>query len=206
MSSVILPEARANYVFLIKPRKNKKRPDAEPTYSVLLAWDKDEIDDTEGLKELKKSILALAREKAGDNALKLLKSGRIANPIRDGADLTDKDGNEMEEFEDCYVLTARRRADWGPPGLVDDKVRPIIDPTDVYSGMRCIASVNPFWYEVEGKRGIGIGLNNIQKTADGQRIGGKPDPKDEFTPLKKAKKGRTRDEDENEEDDDDIPF
>jgi len=208
MSSIILPAARANYVFLLKPRKNKRRPDAEPTFSVLLAWDKEEIDDSQGLKELKKGILALARERAGDNALKLLKTGRIANPIRDGAEITDKDGNELEEFADCYVVTARRRADLGPPGLVDAQVRPVTDPTEIYSGMQCIASVNPFWYEVEGKRGIGIGLNNIQKVADGERVGGKPDPKSEFTALKKAKgKKKSRpDDDDDEEDDDDIPF
>lgn len=203
MSSVILPEARANYVFLTKPRKNKQRPEAEPAYSVVLAFDKDEIDDTEGFKELKAAMLALAREKAGDNALKLLKTGRIVNPIKDGSEMVNKDGDPMEDFENCYVITARRRADLGPPGLVDAKVRPITDPTEVYSGMRCIASVNPFFYEVEGKRGIGIGLNNVQKTADGERVGGKPDPKSEFKSLKSGKDKRQRNE---EDDDDDIPF
>src|SRR5262245_8774764 len=127
MSSVILPEARANYCFLTKPRKNKRNPEAEPAYSVVLAFDKSEIDDTEGLKELKQAILTLAKEKAGDNALKLLKAGRIANPIRDGEELVDKDGDPMPDFEDCYVITARRRADLGPPGLVDARVRPITD-------------------------------------------------------------------------------
>jgi hypothetical protein len=200
MGSIILPEARANYVFLTKPRKNKLRPEAEPAYSVVLAFDRQEIDDTEGFKELKDAMLALAREKAGDNALKLLKTGRIANPIRDGGEMVDKDGDPMADFEDCYVITARRRADLGPPGLVDARVRPIIDPTEIYSGMRCIASVNPFWYEVEGKRGIGIGLNNVQKVADGERIGGKPDPKSEFQALKGGKNKKR------EEEDDDIPF
>ena len=201
MSSIILPEARANYVFLTKPRKNTRRPDAEPAYSVVLAFNKDEIDETEGLKELKAAMLAVAREHAGDNALKLLKTGRIANPIRDGNEMMDKDGNPMKDFEDCYVITARRRADLGPPGLVDQKVRPITDPTEIYSGMQCIASVNPFWYEVEGKRGIGIGLNNVQKVADGERVGGKPDPKSEFKTLKSGKRKQEEDED-----DEDIPF
>lgn len=204
MSSIILPEARANYVFLTKPRKNTRRPEAEPAYSVVLAFEKDVIDDTEGFKELKAAMLALAREKVGDNALKLLKTGRIANPIRDGSEMVDKNGDPMEDFEDCYVITARRRADLGPPGLVDQKVRPITDPTEVYSGMQCIASVNPFYYEVEGKRGIGIGLNNVQKVADGTRVGGKPDPKSEFTALKSGKSKRSKDEEDIE--DDDIPF
>jgi len=207
MSSIILPEARANYCFLTKPRKNTRRPDAEPAYSVLLAFDKDEIDDTEGFKELKAAMLTLAREKVGDNALKLLKTGRIANPIRDGSEIVDKNGDEIEDFENCYVMTARRRADLGPPGLVDAKVRPITDPTEIYSGMRCIVSVNPFWYEVEGKRGIGIGLNNVQKVADGERIGGKPDPKSEFKSLKgKDKNGKGKRREEDEDEDDDIPF
>jgi len=208
MSSVILPEATAAYVFLTKPRKNKRNPEQEPAFSVMLCWEKEEIDESGGLKELKKAILTLAREKAGDNAKKLLDRGRIANPIRDGAEMTDKDGNEQEEFKDCYVLTARRRADLGGPGLVDAQVRPITDPTEIYSGMKCVVSVNPFWYEVEGKRGIGIGLNNVQKTADGERRGGKPDPKSEFTALKKVKKGskQKEDDDDDDDDDDDIDF
>jgi len=116
--------------------------------------------------------------------------------------MTDKDGNELEEFADCYVMTLRRRADLGAPGLVDAQVRPITDPTEVYSGMRCICSVNPYWYDQDGNRGVALGLNNVQKTADGTRKGGKPDPKSEFSSLKKAKSKRKEDED----DDDDIPF
>lgn len=206
MPSVILPEAEASYVFLTKPRKNKRNPDQEASFSVMLCFDKTDVDENGTLKELKRAILALAREKAGDNAKKLLERGRIANPIRDGAEITDKDGNEVAEFADKYVLTARRRADLGPPGLVDAQVRPITDPTEIYSGMKCICSVNPFFYEVEGKRGIGIGLNNVQKTADGERKGGKPDPKSEFTALKKAKGTKKRKEDDDEDEDDDIPF
>lgn len=199
--SVILPPAKTAYCFLTKPRKNKRRPDAEPSYSVLLYWDKSEIDDEDGLKELRRAILSLAKEKAGENAKKLLNKGRIANPIKDGDEMTDKDGNAIEEFANCYVVTARRRADLGAPGLVDAQVRPITDPTEIYSGMVCIASVNPFFYEVEGKRGIGIGLNNVQKTEDGQRKGGKPDPKSEFKALAKKTKGKKREDDDDDDDD-----
>ena len=204
MTSVILPEATAAYCFLTKPRKNKRNPDQEASFSVMLCFDKETVDEGDLLKPLRRAILSLAKEKAGENAKKLLSKGRIANPIRDGAEITDKEGNEIEEFADCYVLTARRRADLGAPGLVDAQVRPITDPTEIYSGMLCIASVNPFWYEVEGKRGIGIGLNNIQKVGDGERKGGKPDPKSEFKAL--AKKGKKRKDDDDEDDDDDPDF
>jgi hypothetical protein len=172
--SLVLPEAQANYVFLTKPRASDK-PDAEAAYSLTLSWPKDEVD----LSDLKKAILQAARNKWGDKALDGLKKGFIASPIGDG------DARESDEFAGCWTVTCRRKESLGPPGVVDASVSPIIDPNEIYSGMFCHVSVSVFGYENSGKKGVGLGLNNVQKTKDGERRSGKPDPKNEFKPLAK---------------------
>ena len=149
--------------------------------------------------DLKKAIVIAARNKWGDKALDGLKKGFIASPINDG------DARETDEYANMWTVTCRRRESLGPPGLVDAGVRPIVDPSAVYSGMYCHVSVSVFPYENTGKKGVGLGLNNVQKTKDGERKGGKPDPKNEFQPLKGTKSSKSA-ATVDAEDSDDDPF
>ena len=50
--------------------------------------------------------------------------------------------------------------------MVDAQVQPIIDPTQVYSGMWANVNVTFFAYNHVGKKGIGCGLNGVQKIRD----------------------------------------
>ena len=50
--------------------------------------------------------------------------------------------------------------------MVDAQVQPIIDPTQVYSGMWANVNVTFFAYNNAGKKGIGCGLNGVQKIRD----------------------------------------
>lgn len=68
------------------------------------------------------------------------------------------------------------------PGLVDRSVRPIVDPKELYSGCWARVDLNFFAYNTDGNRGIGAGLNNIQKVADDERLGGASQkPEDVFS-------------------------
>ena len=57
------------------------------------------------------------------------------------------------------------------PGIVDKDLNEILDPEEVYSGCWGRASINFFAYDSNGNRGVGVGLNNIQKLRDGERLG-----------------------------------
>ena len=47
-----------------------------------------------------------------------------------------------------------------------------IDGNEIYSGMKVRAKITAFGYSVNGNRGVGLSLGNIQKIADGDPLGG----------------------------------
>ena len=48
----------------------------------------------------------------------------------------------------------------------------IIDPNEFYSGCYGRVSLTFYPYNAAGSKGIACGLNNLQKTADGEKLGG----------------------------------
>ena len=83
----------------------------------------------------------------------------------------------------CWVFTASSKQ---APFVVDSQVQPIIDPTQVYSGMWGNVNVNFFAYNQAGKKGIGCGLNGVQKTADGDPLGSHITAQDAFQAVAPA--------------------
>ena len=66
------------------------------------------------------------------------------------------------------------------PGIVDENVQPIINRSEVYSGIYGRASINFYAFNVNGNRGIACGLNNLQKMRDGDPLGGKASAASDF--------------------------
>ncbi|MBR5878844.1 MAG: DUF2815 family protein, partial [Akkermansia sp.] len=52
------------------------------------------------------------------------------------------------------------------------KVVEALDSEDFYSGCWGAASVNFFPYDSNGNKGVGVGLNNVIKTRDDERLSG----------------------------------
>jgi len=65
----------------------------------------------------------------------------------------------------------------------------VTNPRDMYSGARCVASVRLYVYRKEEKNpesryGLGVGLENVLKVADGERMGGStPPPSEAFASV-----------------------
>ena len=95
----------------------------------------------------------------GGTVPKLLKGG-----LRDGD--TERDD---ENFAGYYFVNALSNE---KPGIVDVDVNPILDKSEFYSGCWGRASVTFFAYDVTGAKGITLGLNNVMKLEDGERLGG----------------------------------
>ena len=57
------------------------------------------------------------------------------------------------------------------PGIVDKDLNEILDPDEVYSGCWGRASINFFPFNTNGNKGVGVGLNNIQKLKDDEPLG-----------------------------------
>ena len=66
------------------------------------------------------------------------------------------------------------------PGIVDADCQPIIDTSELYSGIYGRASINFYAFNTNGNKGIACGLNNLQKLRDGEPLGGKSRAEDDF--------------------------
>ena len=64
--------------------------------------------------------------------------------------------------------------------IVDTAGNPILSQSEIYSGMYARVFINFFAYNSGGKKGIGCGLGPVQKTKDGEPLGGKISAADVF--------------------------
>ena len=86
-------------------------------------------------------------------------------PTHDG----DVERPDDEAYCDKYFINAKSNT---KPGLLDRKGCPIIDPTEFYSGCYGCVTVNLFPYSASGNNGVGVGLNNVIKLRDGEKLSG----------------------------------
>ncbi|MCR5488361.1 MAG: DUF2815 family protein [Lachnospiraceae bacterium] len=97
----------------------------------------------------------------------------IKTPLRDG----DLERPDDPAYADSYFLNANSST---APGIVDADCNPILNRSEVYSGVYGRASINMYPYNTNGSRGIAAGLNNLQKINDGEPLGGKTRAEDDF--------------------------
>ena len=144
-----------------------------PKYSVSLIIPKT---DTETVEKVKAAIQAAYKE----GEAKLRGNGRVVPalsaikiPLRDGD--TERPGDAA--YEGCYFINANSAT---APGIVDASCQPILERSEVYSGVYGRASITFYAFNSNGNRGIACGLNNLQKLADGEPLGGKSRAQDDF--------------------------
>lgn len=66
------------------------------------------------------------------------------------------------------------------PGVVDINRQPIIDTSEIYSGVYARVSLSFYAFNSNGNKGIACGLQNIQKVRDGESLGGRTKAEDDF--------------------------
>jgi hypothetical protein len=163
-------KVRLSFPFLFKPRR---REGQDPKYSVMLLIDKGDEKTIKTLRRLEAKCLK-------DNAASLfgIKSGEPKLGQRGLAPSIIKDGDEDGTAEDyperagCYYMTVNATEDF-PPKIVDRNVEPIIDQSEVYSGVHARVSLQAFAYKRDEKKGISFGLGNVQVyTGEGESLGG----------------------------------
>lgn len=100
-------------------------------------------------------------------------SRQSKTPLRDG----DLERPDDEAYANSYFINANSAS---APGIVDAYRQPIIDHSEVYSGVYGRASINFYAFNSNGNKGIACGLNNLQKIRDGEPLGGKSRAEDDF--------------------------
>lgn len=139
-------------------------------YSVSLIIPKS---DTKALTAIQKAIDAAIEEGRGKFGGKIPNKSALKLPMRDG----DIDRPDDEAYANCYFVNANSTT---APEIVDKSLNPILNRSEVYSGVYARVSVNFYAFNSNGNRGIACGLGNIQKVSDGEPLGGKTSAADDF--------------------------
>lgn len=144
-----------------------------PKFSVSLIIPKS---DTRTLNRIKAAIEAAYKEGEGKlkgNGKTVPPLSSIKQPLRDG----DIERPDDEAYANAYFVNANSAT---APGIVDSNLDPIIERSEVYSGVYGRASINFYAFNSNGNKGIACGLNNLQKIRDGESLGGKSRAEDDF--------------------------
>lgn len=164
--AVTINDVRFSYCNLFQPKAPFNNPQGEPKYSVTVLVPKTNT----AAKAVIDNAIAQAIESGVSSKWNGVRPPQPAICVHDGDGPRPSDGSAFgEECKGCWVFTASTKQ---PPFVVDEYVQNIIDPTKVYSGMWGNVNVTFFAYNNAGKKGIGCGLNGVQKIRDGEALGG----------------------------------
>ena len=145
----------------------------KPKFSVSLIIPKDDTATVNKIKAAIQSAYEEGQSKLKGNGKTVPTLSIIKTPLRDG----DLERPDDEAYAGCYFINANSAS---APGIVDADRQPVIDRSEVYSGVYGRASINFYAFNSNGNKGIACGLNNLQKIKDGEPLGGKSRAEDDF--------------------------
>ena len=88
------------------------------------------------------------------------------SPLRDGDEEKDD-----ENYAGCYFINANA-SEKRHPRIIDRQCNDVLDQDEVYSGCYANVKIGLFSFSASGNKGIGAGLEVIQKVRDGERLSG----------------------------------
>ncbi|WP_099332506.1 DUF2815 family protein [Actinomyces minihominis] len=155
---IVTGEVRLSYANIWEP---KSIQGGAPKYSVSLIIPKS---DQATLTAINRAIDAAIEAGIAKFGGKKPNKAALKLPLRDG---------DVEKDDPAYAgamfLNANSKT---PPQIVDENVAPILDRAEVYSGCYGRVSLSFYAFNTNGNKGIACGLGNIQKTRDGEPLGG----------------------------------
>lgn len=163
---VVVGPVRFSYESVHEPRAMQEG--ATPKYSISLLIPKTDKETVDKVNN------AVAKSKE-DN--KEIWGGKIPAVLKGG--LRDGDAEKPDDpaYKGMYFINANSLQ---KPGVVDADLNPILDRSEFYSGCYGRASISFFAYNTSGSKGIGCGLNNVQKLRDGDKLGGSSTAAEDF--------------------------
>lgn len=170
---LILKDLTLSYPHLITPRANPNGGD--PKFQAVFVMGPDHPQ----LPEVMQAVLEVATEEWGAKAQEMLKAGNLKSPLR----------NEPKDDypEGAIYFSASSKTQ---PGMVhrwpgpDGNPAPVTDIAgEMYPGAVVSLSCRFFAYSYSMRKGVGVGLNNLQKLGDGPRLDGRTAAAAEFDVL-----------------------
>ena len=155
-------EVRLSYAHLYEPYSNNG---GEPKYSVTVLMPKSDIQ----AKARLDAALQYTKQKGISEKWNGVLPPVLAVPVYDGDGVRPNGEPFGAECRGHWVFTASNK---NPVQLVDAGMNPIMQKGELYSGCYARVCISMFAYNSNGKRGIGFGLEAVQKLRDGDPLGG----------------------------------
>lgn len=190
---VTLPKFRLNFPALFEPKQYEQngKPKGDPQFSLVACWPKASLKDGT-LKKVKAAIHQACVNAWGEEESEW---PEIKKPWKNGDEMSDYNG-----FEGMVFVQPHTSEKMGRPGIVDQKLQEVIDPSEIYAGCFCLATVTVKAFDIsKDNKGVTMYLQNVQKAGDGPRLDGRPKAEDEFDEIESDE-----DDTENYDDSDDI--
>lgn len=165
---VVTGTVRFSYAHVFEPWSGDGKPE-NAKYSVAILIPKSDMTTLRKIKRAVDAAKERGKQKWGNTVPRNLKL-----PLRDG----DDERPDQPEYAGHYFLNASSKS---KPAVVDASLNPILDQMAFYSGCYGHASLNFYPFSNSGNNGVAVGLNNLQKTLDGEPLGGtRTRPEDDF--------------------------
>jgi len=170
MKVIIGKNTRWSYANVWEP---KSINGGTPKYSVSLIIPKS---DKATVQKIKAAIEAAYKEgeaKLKGNGKSVPALASLRSPLRDG----DIDRPDDAAYANAFFVNANSTT---APGIVDEDRLPVLNRSEVYSGVYGRASITFYAYNSNGNRGIACGLQNLQLIRSGEPLGGRASAESDF--------------------------
>lgn len=157
---------RASYVKVFVPTINEETGKAEYSMTMLIPKN-----DTATLDRIKAACKAAVDKFYNGKAPE-----GLSTPWHDGDGPKPQGGMYGEECKGMWVVNTKTTQQ---PTVVDAQVQRVLDPTAFVSGDWCRVALNAYAYNNK-RKGVAVGLGNIQVVRKGEPLGNKRAVEDDF--------------------------
>ena len=169
-TAMVTGKVRFSYANLYKPRASEEGQ--EPKYSICILIPKEDKETVAKVKACIEQAKAKGAETWGGKVPAGLKL-----PLRDGD--TERDSPEYKGHWFINANSKQKPDVVGRERDIENKLMPLPE-SQMYSGCYGRVSLNFFPYNQKGNKGIGAGLNNVQKMAEGEPLSGRGNAESDF--------------------------
>lgn len=163
-TNVTTGQVRLSFVHLFQPHANQ--PGQEPKYSTTILIPKTDVATMQRIN----AAIEAAAQKGVAGVWNGARPPQLKTPIWDGDGVRQNGEPFGPECRGHWVMTASSKQQ---QQVVDANLNPIINQTEVYSGMYARVNINFYPFSNSGNRGVAAGLGPVQKLADGEPLGGR---------------------------------
>lgn len=169
-TTVVTKEFRVSFPDLYEARamEDDDGKTGEAKYAVVMLFPKGT-----DLSAMKAAAQAAVVAKWGADKAKWPSNLRL--PFRDQG---EKDYEGYEAGSVFVRATSKRK-----PAVVGYDPSKALPEDEMYPGCYARAEVNAYTYDKKGNKGVAFGLNCLQKTRDGESLGGRSKPTEVFEPI-----------------------